>query len=152
MTSSKQKPSKEFAHILDSKFRIPNTNIRFGIDPILGLIPGAGDWLGGVASLYFLILAATKGGKSAVLGRIFVNILLDILIGSIPVLGEIFDIYWKANVRNARILDELEENPRETTTESRLWIWLVVIQFLVLIIAVLLLITWLFVEILGLLF
>ena len=145
-----QKRSREFAELLDSKFKIPNTNIRFGIDPLLGLIPGAGDWLGGVISLYFLIQAAILGGKASVLGRMFINILLDVLIGSIPILGEVFDVYWKANKRNAAILDELEQNPEETTTESRLWVWLVLVQFVVLIIAILLFLTWLIAEILGL--
>lgn len=151
MVQSKQKQSHEFAELLDSKFKIPNTDIRFGIDPLIGLIPGAGDWLAGVASLYFLIQAALLGGKVSVLGRMFINILLDVLVGSIPVLGEIFDVYWKANVRNAEILRELEQNPEQTTTESRLWIWLVVAQFVILTIAILLLISWLIVELVGIL-
>lgn len=152
MPSEKRKRSTQLAELLDSKFKIPNTNIRFGLDPIIGLVPGAGDWLAGVISLYFLIQAAVSGGSSAVLGRMFVNILLDVLIGSIPVLGDLFDVYWKANVRNAQILDELQQNPEKTTSESQFWIWAVVIQFLVLIIAVLLLLTWLIAEIVGLLF
>jgi len=152
MAKSKQKQSTEFAELLDSKFKIPNTNIRFGIDPLMGLIPGAGDWLGGVISLYFLIQAGMRGGRASVLGRMFINILLDMLIGSIPVLGEAFDVYWKANIRNAEILQELEEDPERTTTESRLWIWFVVVQFVVVLLGTLLLISWLFAELLGLLF
>ncbi len=151
MAKSKQKQSTEFAELLDSKFKIPNTDIRFGIDPLIGLIPGAGDWLAGVASLYFLIRAAVLGGKASVLGRMFINILLDVLIGSIPILGEVFDVYWKANVRNAEILSELEQNPEQTTTESHLWIWLIVAQFVILIIAILLLISWVIAELVGVL-
>lgn len=141
--------TKKLAKLLDSKFRIPNTNIRFGIDPLLGLIPGAGDWLAGVISLYFLIQAAIMGGRASVLGRMFINILLDVLIGSIPVLGEFFDVYWKANLRNAELLKELEQNPEQTTTESRLWVWLVFIQFVVIIIGLLLFISWLSAKIIG---
>jgi hypothetical protein len=152
MAKINQERDEKFAELLDSRFKIPNTNIRFGIDPLLGLIPGAGDWLAGVISLYFLILAAVMGGKASVLGRMFINILLDVLIGTIPILGEIFDVYWKANERNAEILEELKENPKKTTTESRLWIWFVVVQFVVVILAVLFLITWLVAELLGLLF
>lgn len=144
--------AKKLAKLLDSKFKVPNTDIRFGIDPILGLVPGVGDWIGAVISFYFLILAAWSGGKVAVLGRMFINILLDLLIGSIPLLGEVFDVYWKANLRNAEILKELEKDPERTTTESRLWVWLVVIQLLVLIIGVLVLITWLVAELLSLIF
>lgn len=152
MKKTKPTKFKEFAELLDSKFTIPNTNIRFGIDPLLGLIPGAGDLVGGVISLYFLILAALKGGKASVLGRMFINILLDLLIGSIPILGEVFDVYWKANLRNAEILKELEEDPERTTSESRLWVWFIVIQFLVIIIGILVLFTWLVAEFLGLIF
>lgn len=152
MKKTKPTKFKEFAELLDSKFTIPNTKIRFGIDPLLGLIPGAGDLVGGVISLYFLILAALKGGKASVLGRMFINILLDLLIGSIPILGEVFDVYWKANLRNAEILKELEEDPERTTSESRLWVWFIVIQFLVIIIGILVLFTWLVAEFLGLIF
>ncbi|TYP91743.1 protein of unknown function (DUF4112) [Fodinibius salinus] len=149
MSNKETDNTKKLAELLDSKFRIPNTNIRFGIDPILGLIPGAGDWLAGVISLYFLIQAVMMGGRASVLGRMFINILLDVLIGSIPILGEVFDIYWKANLRNAELLKELKENPEQTTTESRLWVWFVFVQFVVIIIAVLLLISWLIAELIG---
>lgn len=152
MRKQKKKQYKEFAELLDNKFIIPGTNISFGIDPILGLFPGVGDWIGGVVSLYFLILAAIQGGKAFVLGRMFINILMDLLIGSIPIIGEVFDVYWKANLRNAAILKDLEQNPEQTTTESRLWIWLVVIQFIALIIALLVLLTWLVAELIQLIF
>lgn len=150
--SENRESSKQLAELLDSRFRIPYTNIRFGIDSLIGLIPGAGDWIAGAISFYLLIQAAMKGGRSAVLGRMFVNILVDVLLGSIPVLGDIFDVYWKANLRNAKILDELQQNPAKTTTESQFWIWIVVIQFLALIIAILLLITWLVAGVISWLF
>lgn len=151
MPHQEQSKQKEFAELLDSKFKIPNTNIRFGIDPLLGLIPGAGDWLGGLLSMYFLIQAAVMGGRATVLSRMFLIILMDILVGSIPVIGEIFDVYWKANEQNAEILEELERNPQKTVGESRLWIWVVVIQFIAIIIGLLLLLTWLVAELVGLL-
>lgn len=143
---------RKFAELLDSKFRIPNTDIRFGVDPLLGLVPGAGDWLGGLISLYFLFQAVLLGGRSAVLGRMFINILLDLMIGSIPVIGELFDVYWKANERNVAILNELEQDPEKTTTESRFWVWTVFVQLVVLILAILWLIGWIISELLSLLF
>lgn len=152
MPNNNQKSATEFAELLDSKFKIPNTNIRFGIDPLIGLIPGAGDVFAGMISVYFLIQAALLGGKASVLGRMFINILLDVLIGSIPVLGEVFDVYWKANLRNARILGELQEHPEKTTTESRLWIWFVIIQFIAILIGITLLIGWAIAELLDLVF
>lgn len=152
MQSSNQTRPEKLAEFLDSRYHIPGTDIRIGIDPIIGLIPGAGDWIGGAVSLYFLFQAALMGGRGAVLGRMFINILLDVIIGSIPVAGEVFDVYWKANEQNAEILKEIERDPEKTTTESRFWIWAVFVQFVALIIAVLLLIGWLIAELLGLLF
>lgn len=152
MLDKKRNTEERLAELLDNKFRIPGTNIRFGIDPIIGLIPGAGDVVAGVISLYFLIQAAMLGGSASVLGRMSLNILLDVLIGSIPVLGEAFDVYWKANLRNARLLEELQQHPQKTTSESRLWVWFVMMQFIVLIVGVLLLVTWVIAEVVGLLF
>lgn len=151
MTDKTSNLLKEFAQLLDNKFTIPGTNIRFGVDPIVGLVPGAGDVLAGGISLYFLIQAALLKAKASVLSRMFINILLDVLIGSIPVLGEAFDVYWKANLRNARILDELQENPDKTTSESRLWVWFVVVQFIALLIGIILLIGWFLAKLVGLL-
>lgn len=152
MAEQKRNTENRLAKLLDSQFKIPNTNIRFGLDPVISLIPGAGDVIVGVISLYFLIQGAIQGGRSAVLGRMFINILLDVLIGSIPILGDLFDVYWKANLRNAQILDELQQNPQKTTSESQLWIWFVVIQFVVIIIGIILLIGWAIAEILDLVF
>lgn len=150
MTGKKSTLTNDFAKLLDSKFRIPGTNIRFGIDPIVGLIPGAGDVLAGSISIYFLIQGVRLGADAAVLGRMFLNILMDVLIGSIPVLGDVFDVYWKANLRNARILDEVQKHPEKTTTESRLWIWFVAILCIAILIGIVLLIGWLLAEIVGL--
>jgi hypothetical protein len=148
---NRQSSFRDLAELLDSRFKIPGTKIRFGLDPILGLLPGAGDLFTGIISFYFLILAAMQGGRIYVLARMFMNIMMDILIGSIPVLGEFFDVYWKANLRNARILDELQQNPDKTIGESRFWIWFVVILFLALLTAIILLIGWLIAELVGLL-
>jgi hypothetical protein len=82
----------------------------------------------------------------------FLNILLDVLIGSVPILGEVFDIYWKANLRNAHILNELKQDPRKTTNESRLWIWFVVTQFVGILIGIFLLIGWIITELIALIF
>lgn len=118
---------KQFAELLDSKFRIPGTDIRFGIDPIIGLIPGAGDWLGAVASLYFLVYAAILQAKATVILRMLMNILLDLIIGAIPLIGEIFDVGWKANLRNARLLEDLIQHPEKTEKQSSIIVWAIVI-------------------------
>ncbi|MDX1585169.1 MAG: DUF4112 domain-containing protein [Balneolaceae bacterium] len=119
-STSKQ---KQFAELLDSRFTIPGTNISFGIDPLIGLIPGIGDWIGGVASLYFLVHAVMLGAKATVILRMLLNILLDVVIGAIPLLGEIFDVGWKANLKNARLLENLEQHPEETERQSKIIVW-----------------------------
>lgn len=152
MNKEHTKRSKQLAVLLDSKFTIPGTNIRFGIDPILGLIPGAGDWLAGIISIYFIFLGILEGGNSAVLIRMFLNILLDIIFGSIPVIGEVFDVAWKANLRNARLLDELAKDPRKTEAQSRWFNWILFIIFVLIILGLLVAISWLIIEIVEWLF
>ena len=78
---------KQLADLFDSKFKIPGTNITFGIDPIIGLIPGIGDWIGGLASLYFLGYAVVLEARVSVVLRMLLNILIDIIVGTIPLLG-----------------------------------------------------------------
>jgi len=117
------------AHYLDDKFTIPGTNIRFGIDPLIGLVPGYGDWLGAMISIYFMITAVLKGAGFAVVGRMFINILLDLTIGAIPLIGEFFDIGWKANQRNANLLESLDEQPERTVKSSKAsFFWQVSLQ------------------------
>jgi NAD/NADP transhydrogenase beta subunit len=131
---------KQLARLLDSKFRIPGTNITFGIDPIIGLLPGIGDWIGGLASLYFLIYAVTLQAKASVILRMLLNILIDIIIGAIPLLGEIFDVGWKANLRNADLLEDLIHNPDQTERQSKIVVWSICIFAIALVFALLYLI------------
>src|SRR6187200_2266810 len=80
------------AKLLDAQFRIPGTDIRFGLDGLIGLIPGAGDLSTFAVSGYMLWVMANNGASGFVLARMTLNILIDALIGSIPILGDIFDI------------------------------------------------------------
>ncbi len=92
------------ARLMDNAVEIPGTGIRFGLDSLIGLIPGAGDCLTAGVSLYIVYesakLGATKGQLAAMLG----NIAIDTLVGTIPVLGDLFDLTFKANVRNLRMM------------------------------------------------
>lgn len=147
----KKSKHKQFAELLDSKFKIPGTSIRFGIDPILGLIPGAGDLLTGLASLYFVYLGARYGAPASVLIRMLLNILADIIIGAIPLLGEVFDFGWKANLRNARLLDEFQSRPAKTKSQSKIIIWTVATISALLVLLLVYLFVWLigaFIELL----
>lgn len=91
------------AWILDGA--IPVGPWRIGIDPLLGLIPGLGDWLGAVASGYIVYEAARLGVPGPVLLRMVGNILVETIIGIVPVLGDAFDFAWKANLRNIDLID-----------------------------------------------
>lgn len=78
---------------------------RFGLDPLLGLIPGVGDWLGGGLSLYVVYEALRLGLPWPVLGRMLLNIAAESVVGTVPVLGDIFDFVWQANYRNLQLVE-----------------------------------------------
>lgn len=83
---------------------IPLGKWRIGVDPILGLVPGLGDWLGALLSLYFLYESARLGVRGGVLARMTTNILVETVVGALPVVGDLFDFAWQANARNLRLL------------------------------------------------
>ncbi|WP_138432094.1 DUF4112 domain-containing protein [Fodinibius saliphilus] len=141
----KQKNTK-LAELLDNKFQIPGIPIKFGLDPLLGLLPGVGDWIGGIISCYYLFNALKEQARWSVLLHMLINILLDIMIGAIPGIGELFDVYWKANLRNAELLQELADNPNRTTRRSRWFNWILLVVFTLIIIAVLFITSWILIA------
>lgn len=92
------------AALLDSRWRIPGTSIRFGLDALVGLVPILGDAATGIVSAYIVWRARNCGAGNFLVARMLGNVLLDTLIGSVPILGSIFDVYFKANNRNIRLL------------------------------------------------
>jgi hypothetical protein len=103
------------AHWLDDCFRIPGTSIRFGVDGIIGLVPFAGDILTGLASCIMVVAAWFRGVPYVTLVRMVVNLALDVLIGAIPFFGDAFDIAWKANRRNYKLLTRHLRQPHKHT-------------------------------------
>ncbi|WP_254543777.1 DUF4112 domain-containing protein [Halomarina pelagica] len=94
------------AHLLDDGFRLPGTDFRFGIDPILSLAPGnAGDLIGTGLSLYIVYEAANLGVPYSTIVRMLTNVAADAVVGSVPIVGAIFDAVFKANVRNVRLVE-----------------------------------------------
>lgn len=91
---------------MDTAFEIPLVGWRFGLDAIIGLIPGLGDAATTVVSLYLLALAGHAGVPKITLARMGLNVAVDMVLGSLPLVGDVFDIWWKANQRNAILLDE----------------------------------------------
>jgi hypothetical protein len=96
---------RRWARIFDSAFRIPGTQITFGLDPILGLIPGLGDVASPVFSLFFVWHGLRLGVPKIVLARMVLNVLIDVGVGVIPVAGDVFDFGWKANAWNLALLE-----------------------------------------------
>lgn len=89
---------------MDSVFKIPGLGIRFGLDSLIGLIPGLGDTATSVVSLYILNAASRYGASRATIARMAANIAIEYVIGSIPLVGDLFDVYWKSNKRNVELL------------------------------------------------
>ena len=111
--------------LLDEAFRIPGTSIRFGIDGVIGLVPGLGDVLAGLLSLVIPVAAWIRGVPYVTLVRMGCNLGIGVLVGSIPLAGDIFDIVWKANRRNYRLLQLHLREPRRHTWRD--WAFLIVL-------------------------
>lgn len=107
------------ARILDSAFQVPGTRFRFGLDPIIGLIPGAGDLIAAGLSGYILIEAARIGVPRSVLLRMGWNVAVETVVGAVPLAGDLFDAAYKANNRNIRLLDRYLQTPDQTRKASR---------------------------------
>src|SRR4030095_7965267 len=96
---------RKWSVLLDSAFRVPGTNLTFGLDPILGLIPGLGDLTSPLFAAVLRLHAVRMRIPRVVQVRMLINAAIDVLIGLIPVLGDLFDFGWKANVRNLALLE-----------------------------------------------
>jgi len=94
------------AKLMDSQFKIPGTNVRFGLDALIGLVPGAGDFATFLISGYMVTILANNGASGFVLARMVLNVVIDSLFGAIPVLGDIFDVAFKANQRNMTLMQQ----------------------------------------------
>jgi hypothetical protein len=124
---------KLLARLMDSVFEIPGLKMRFGIDAILGLLPGVGDLVASFVSLYILQEAQRRGVSRVTLTRMSANILIDWLVGSIPLAGDVFDLVWKSNQKNVALLIQHESNPA-TRRRRKIGDWF----FLALLISILL--------------
>jgi hypothetical protein len=131
---------RRWSHLLDSAFRVPGTSIRFGWDAIVGLIPGIGDSITALFSLFILVHAFRIRVPGIVRARMFINVGVDLLIGAIPFLGDIFDVAWKSNTRNLELLERHASGVAESTAAD--WVMVlgsVGVVLLVLVIPILLL-------------
>lgn len=132
---------EKYAKLLDSQFRIPFTNITFGIDPIVGLIPGLGSFSGLILGSVLIVISAKSGVSSQTKAKMIRNLLFDFLFGLIPIIGNIKDFFYKANERNFKLLDEhIQEGKHdgsvaEVVVDSAKKIFIVVLIVSILLIA-----------------
>lgn len=117
---------------MDSRFRIPGTEIRFGLDGLIGLIPGVGDFSTFVVSGYLVLLMARNGASGYVLARMIFNIVLDAALGAIPFVGDLFDFAFKANVANVKLMQRYYQQGRYRGSAWKLVIPVLIVLGLVL--------------------
>ena len=114
---------------LDTRFKGP-FGIRFGLDPLIGLVPFLGDLITTIISAYILIEASKLGCSPAILARMGINVAIENLLGQLPLLGAIFDFLWRANDKNLRLIEAHEINPARVTWRSRLFVGFILVALL----------------------
>jgi hypothetical protein len=122
------------SHLLDSVARLPGTSIRFGLDPILGLIPGLGDLISPLFSIAVLWQSRDLGLPRVVQLRMLLNVAIDALVGSIPLVGDLFDFAWKANDMNLVLLERYAYEERPAAPGD--WLFVAVVMLLMLVTAI----------------
>lgn len=129
---------RRLSWLLDESIPLPG-GWRVGLDPLLGLIPGIGDAIGGLISAYIINEARRLGAPRSVLTRMLGNVVLETVIGAIPFAGDVFDAAYKANMRNLALLERYQRDPIGSRRSSRLFVFgfsLLLILLVLLIVAI----------------
>ena len=135
---------RRYATVLDKAFRIPGTNIRFGLDPIIGLIPGLGDLASPVFASLLVVEGARLGIPRIVLIRMVVNALIDAVIGAIPFAGAVGDIFFRANTKNLALLERHAVPGGVPPSRRDYWfVWVALSLLLIGVIAIVVVALWL---------
>ena len=122
---------------LDNNFIIPGTKAKIGLDPIMGAIPIIGDLIGALLSTYIMYSGIKMGVPRSVVAQMATNIALDFTIGWIPIIGDIFDIIWKSNKRNVKLIEEAMMTKEEGDRTNYLIIGALLIILIIIILAIL---------------
>jgi hypothetical protein len=131
------------SRVLDTWFRVPGTQIRFGLDGIVGFFPGIGDFLGGAASCVIVLAAFFRGVPMITIARMVTNLVIEVGVGLVPVLGNLFDIGWRANRRNYHLLETSLQGPTRNTASDWLFMALLAVGLIALAMVPFLLLVWL---------
>jgi hypothetical protein len=121
--------------LLDNSIRVPGTDFRFGLDTVIGLVPGLGDLAGAALSLYIILEAARLGVPKPLLARMGSNVALDMLVGAVPVLGDLFDAGFKANMRNLALVEQHVDRPVASRAAGRRFVALLALGLVLLLAA-----------------
>ena len=121
--------------LLDTWFRVPGTNLRFGLDGIIGFVPGVGDFLAGAASCVIVLAAFFRGVPLITVARMVANLGVEVVVGIVPVLGNLFDIGWRANRRNYALLEQSLAGERRDTWRD--WMYMGMLGLLLMTLAML---------------
>ena len=131
------------AVIMDNLLRVPGTRFRFGLDPLIGLVPGLGDTGSAIVSAMALIAAARRGLPKILLARMSLNILINEAVGIIPIVGDAFSFWFKSNARNYELLKQFSTAPRRSTASDWAFVIFVLAALLVILAVSLALSFWL---------
>jgi hypothetical protein len=119
------------SYLMDEQFRLPGTKYRFGLDPVINFVPFAGDLTGFLISGGMVLAMANKGASSKIVVLMCLNILLDATIGAIPVIGQIFDFFFKANSRNLKLMKEHYLENKHQGSGKSIIAWTIVILLVI---------------------
>ena len=122
------------AYYLDGLFRVPGTGWKFGLDGLIGLVPNVGDTLTSVASFYILVAGVRYGVPKITLLRMAMNIAVDYLLGSVPVIGDAFDFVWKANQMNMDLIRTRASGKGTGKTSDYLFVFALIAALIVLLV------------------
>ena len=130
------------SRVLDTWFRIPGTNIRIGLDGFIGFVPGVGDFLAGAASCIIVLAAFFRGVPLVTVARMVTNLVIEVGVGMVPVLGNLFDIGWRANRRNYHLLEQSLAGARRDTWKDWMFMGLLGLGLILLAMLPFLLLLW----------
>jgi hypothetical protein len=132
---------RSLAKLMDTAITLPGTNIKIGLDSLIGLIPGVGDLIGSAIGGYIVLVASQMGVSRVVIARMLLNLGIDAAVGVVPVVGDVLDVAWKANVKNVQLLEKSLADPRAAKRGS-LWLILGIVAAVVLLSAGATALTW----------
>lgn len=140
--TAKRRFHEKLSWLLDNSIPLPG-GYRIGLDGLIGLIPGVGDFFSGLLSSLIVIKANQLGVPRSVLLRMVINVLVDTGLGSLPLIGDLFDFVWKANQKNSELLAHYEQAPKQTVRRSLLENMLFILAVVIVLALVVMLTGWL---------